>query len=321
MSFNSTQTWDPIPAFNHPEHFSRFPAAIAHNAADVVNALRKIIDACCAPDSKEGMKAKTRHLRAENEPFAICHCTADPERLVVLSSIIELAWINDDVTEELDHKTACVKHGTLMDAMNLETLINAQIGQFNSQETLFGLLVQKAAAMDPRSATKLVDVLTNYLRTFDSSDEDFSSMNTYIPYRVGNCGYWISSYFIRWGMGMILSDAEYESIQEFDFSMGVILGLTNDYFSWDVEKDQETDRVRNAVRVLMKEHGISETVAKILLKGIIVDEEEKACRLKHQALSSLRSPSPTLLQYIAAIELYVGGSCYWHATAPRYKRQ
>lgn len=120
-------------------------------------------------------------------------------------------------------------------------------------------------------------------------------------------------------MDLTLSDEEYELIRDFDFSMGAILGLTNDYFSWNVEKSQETDRMRNAVPVLMAEYRILETVAKPLLKGIIVDEEEKACKLKQKVLQSYDSLPPGILQYIEAIELYVGGSCYWHAIAPRYR--
>ena len=127
----------------------------------------------------------------------------------------------------------------------------------------------------------------------------------------------ISSYLIRWGMGLALGAEDLEKIRDFDYSMGVILGLTNDYFSWAIEKDQKTDRVRNAVRVLMKQHGLSEQPAQSLLRGIIIDEEERACHLKCQVLAS--SPSNNIAEYIKAIELYVGGSCYWHATAPRYR--
>lgn len=118
-------------------------------------------------------------------------------------------------------------------------------------------------------------------------------------------------------MGLTLDAEDLEKIRDFDYSMGVVLGLTNDYFSWAVEKDQKTDRVRNAVRVLMKQHGLSEQPAQSLLRGIIIDEEERAYHLKGQVLAS--SPSNNIIEYIKAIELYVGGSCYWHATAPRYK--
>jgi len=73
------------------------------------------------------------------------------------------------------------------------------------------------------------------------------------------------------------------------------------------------------VRVLVKQHGLSEQPARSLLRGIIVDEEERACRFKGPMLAS--SPSNNITEHIKAIQLYVGGSCYRHATAPRYRIQ
>lgn len=83
------------------------------------------------------------------------------------------------------------KHDILIEAMSFENLIKADISYFNSREMLFGLLVQKACGVDPASAPAVVKVLTNYLRTFDASDEDFRTMDKYNPYRVANCGYWL----------------------------------------------------------------------------------------------------------------------------------
>lgn len=127
----------------------------------------------------------------------------------------------------------------------------------------------------------------------------------------------MSSYFIRWGMGMAMSDEDYATIEQYDIAMGNVLGLTNDYFSWNVEKDQPTDRIRNGVRVLMREHNVTAEMAKTLLLGVIVEEERRAAKLKEERLK--QPASVELLQYFWAIELYVGGSCYWHSTAPRYQ--
>lgn len=81
-------------------------------------------------------------------------------------------------------------------------------------------------------------------------------------------------------MGMTLSDEDYASVEQFDIAMGNALNLINDYFSWNIEKDQETDRVRNGVVVLMKEHNITVDAAKMLLLGVIVEQESRAAKLK-----------------------------------------
>lgn len=116
---------------------------------------------------------------------------------------------------------------------------------------------------------------------------------------------------------MTLSDEDYASVEQFDIAMGNVFGLTNDYFSWNIEKDQETDRMRNGVVVLMNEHNITADAAKMLLLGVIVEQETRAAKLKEERRK--KPASKEVMQYFEAIELYVGGSCYWHSTAPRYQ--
>jgi hypothetical protein len=75
--------------------------------------------------------------------------------------------------------------------------------------------------------------------------------------------------------------------------------------------------MRNGVVVLMKEHNITADAAKMILLGVIVEQESLAAKLKKERLE--KPTSKEILQYFEAIELYVGGSCYWHSTAPRYQ--
>ena len=129
----------------------------------------------------------------------------------------------------------------------------------------------------------------------------------------------VCSHFTRWAMDIHLTDEEYEAVREFEWTLGGVLALTNDYFSWNKEKLQSTDRVRNAVPLLMRQYSLPQQQAKLLLKGIIIDEEEKAKRLR-LALESMDGLSSHLKRYIEALELYSGGNCYWSATCPRYNK-
>ncbi|CAP94012.1 Pc16g13420 [Penicillium rubens Wisconsin 54-1255] len=69
----------------------------------------------------------------------------------------------------------------------------------------------------------------------------------------------------------------------------------------------------------MKEHNITADAAKMILLGVIVEQESLAAKLKKERLE--KPTSKEILQYFEAIELYVGGSCYWHSTAPRYQME
>ncbi|KAI1261184.1 isoprenoid synthase domain-containing protein, partial [Xylariaceae sp. FL1019] len=296
--------------------FSRYPAAISIRAKEVESALHANYLVASEEGTRERRRAEIRHSNPFGDPFAICHCSADPDKLILLATLIDIMWIHDDVTEELSHEQANKCHEALSECLRLDVNPEDHETADVRQKTL-AVVLRKAIDIDPGQGDLLVKTLREYLATFDCRDDDFETMAQYMPYRIANCGYWMSSFFIRWGMGMSLRVAEYESIREYDTAMGNILGLTNDYFSWKVEQDQPTDRIRNGVRVLTREHNIAAESAQKLLLGMIVEEEARAAYLKAERLKA--SVSPGISQYFHAIELYVGGSCYWHATAPRYQ--
>ncbi|KAJ5909090.1 hypothetical protein N7495_001772, partial [Penicillium taxi] len=301
-----------------PVFFSRYPVGISIAARDVEEVLRCIGEEASKEGSRERRRALIRHTNPYGDPFAVCHCSALPERLVLLASLIEVMWIHDDVTEELDHKAACREHADLAIVLRLDIDPTAPgLESINLRQKVLAGVLRKAIDIDLSQAPAMIDMLKTYLATFDSVGSDFTRMDEYMPYRISNCGYWMSSYFVRWGMGMTLSDEDYASIEQYDTAMGNVLGLTNDFFSWNIEKDQKTDRMRNGVLVLMKEHDIPADAAKRMLFRIIIEEECKATKLKGVRLKE--PASKEILQYFEAIELYVGGSCFWHSTAPRYK--
>jgi hypothetical protein len=120
-------------------------------------------------------------------------------------------------------------------------------------------------------------------------------------------------------MDIQLTDEEVRDVADFERTLGCVLALTNDYFSWRKEKHQSTDRMRNGVPILMRQYKLPESQARMLLKGIIVEEEEKAKRLRLK-LESRPDLSPDFKRYLEALELYCGANCYWSATCPRYNK-
>ena len=87
--FEVVESWK-IPAF-----FSRYPAAISVGARHVENALKSIDEEARVIGSRESRRARTRHSNPYGDVFSICHCSAFPDRLIVVASIIEVLWIHD----------------------------------------------------------------------------------------------------------------------------------------------------------------------------------------------------------------------------------
>lgn len=75
--------------------FSRYPAGISVEADRITKALLDIGCEASEPDSPERRRAKVRQSNPLGDPFAICHCSAYPDRLELVACIIEIMWIHD----------------------------------------------------------------------------------------------------------------------------------------------------------------------------------------------------------------------------------
>lgn len=87
--------FDPVEGFKVPVFFSRYPAGISVAARAVEDALKQVGEEASEEGSRARRRALIRHTNPYGDPFAICHCSAFPERLVILASLVEVMWIHD----------------------------------------------------------------------------------------------------------------------------------------------------------------------------------------------------------------------------------
>ena len=99
------------------------------------------------------------------------------------------------------------------------------------------------------------------------------------------------------------------------------LGLTNDLFSWDKERDAAKERgqphVVNAIWVLMGELSIPENQAKAVCREKI-QESVADCLVKVKEAQSDPELSPDLRAFVEAIQYSVSGNLVWSLDCPRY---
>ncbi len=122
---------------------------------------------------------------------------------------------------------------------------------------------------------------------------------------------------MQWTMGMELNDEEQELCHEFCLSAGRVMALTNDLYSWNVERNDPADRQWNAVPVIMKQYGLGEQLAIVLIKGLIIQHEQETRRLGYE-LQRYCGNSQNIRKYVEAMELMLGGNCFWSSGCPRY---
>lgn len=90
--------FETLQGYKVPVFFSRYPAGISIAAQEVEDALRKIDEEASEEGTRERRRALIRHTNPYGDPFTICHCSAFPDRLALLSCLVEVMWIHDGKT-------------------------------------------------------------------------------------------------------------------------------------------------------------------------------------------------------------------------------
>ncbi|KAJ3905991.1 isoprenoid synthase domain-containing protein [Lentinula edodes] len=307
---------------NISSYFSSFPVRSCELDAlpTIQQALNDTIYGCTAPGSKERKKAEYRHTNPAGNLFGLSFALCEADRLGYVGKLIEFLCIVDDVMEDLPFGEACIEHAILRQAL-YESYDDDQYGgrAVGKMKSYLRELRMELASLNDPCTPLLLKTLDTSLRDRDSDDAEFQTLAEYIPYRKTNFDYDFVCQLVRWAMNISPKVQENLIVRSYEHTVGVIVGLTNDYFSWEMERQQPTDRIRNAVPVLMKEHSISEVEAKSMLKEIIIGEESKARELKSEVMNQTEE-SEQMKRYVTEMELFAAGYSFWCATCPRYHR-
>ncbi|KAF9068428.1 isoprenoid synthase domain-containing protein, partial [Rhodocollybia butyracea] len=288
-------------------YFSSLPVKNCQFEAQstIDEALRTTIQNCTVPDARERKKAEYRHTNPAGNLFGLCFPLSEKERLKYVVQFIEFLCIVDDVMEDLPFGEACIEYAIMRQVLYKKYDDDKYVGQLVGGMKMFlrNIRLELADQNDPEN----------------SIDREFETLESYIPYRKTNFDYDFVCQLIRWAMKIPLKLAEKEELlaRKYEHVIGVIVGLTNDYFSWQMERGQPTDR--NAVPVLMKEYNLPDEQARTLLKGIIVNEEEKVRKLNSE-MDTRKGVSEDLENYTSALGLFAAGYSFWCSTCPRYSR-
>lgn len=104
--------------------------------------------------------------------------------------ISAFASLQIDVTEELPHAEALEEHELLRQGLHREFDDNNDTGRTVGVKKDYLRAARDAMlALDPVGTPALLATLDQYLQDYDKSDEDYQTMEAYLPYRTTNAGY------------------------------------------------------------------------------------------------------------------------------------
>jgi hypothetical protein len=125
-----------------------------------------------------------------------------------------------------------------------------------------------------------------------------------------------------WASGVVLTPEEMEATGPATYLAFVVLGITNDIWSWEKEK-RATQKSRghnpliNAVQMVMHIQNTDEETAKKVVYEIIRTHEEQYCRVRDEYLTHSQT-SPAVKKWFQVLELSIAGNALWSIRAIRY---
>ncbi|KAF2466571.1 terpenoid synthase [Lindgomyces ingoldianus] len=244
-----------------------------------------------------------------------------PERLEIISYANEFAFLYDDKLENMDTINPAAESYGLLDAFS--DVLNQQSSASSRREKkLQAKILSKMMAIDGRRAA----VMMNSWATFVNSAARVrvsppDTLEEYIPARVIDAGELIWFGFITFGMALTIPDNEYEKCHTLAKPAYAALGLTNDLFSWNKERDAARRAgqtcVFNAIWVIMREKSVTEAEAKMICRAEIRRWISTYRCIVDNAKEDM-SLSKDLRTYLEALLLSYVGNLVWSITCPRY---
>ncbi|KAI1877693.1 hypothetical protein JX265_003701 [Neoarthrinium moseri] len=260
------------------------------------------------------------------EPYSfICVTVPEclPDRLELISYANEYAFLYDDRMEKFDLKRDTGETTEFLDTFGDGALNSSVSTKCRPEKRLQARLLADMMAVDPERAITSMKAWALFVQSAAKTrSSPFETLEEYMPARAVDAGELIWYGTLTFGMALTIPDEEIQLCMELARPAYVALGLVNDLYSWDKERDAATragqDYVFNAIWVIMKERNIGEEEA----KSVCREEALKAISTYSDTLEERRddlSLSRDLRAYLEAVLYSYIGNLVWSIYCPRYR--
>ncbi|KAJ6034839.1 hypothetical protein N7460_009014 [Penicillium canescens] len=191
------------------------------------------------------------------------------------------------------------------------------------RKLMMGKVTEKILAIDPGPGSAALDL---WVEWFDKgagrrNHSQFDTLDEYLEYRILDVGKMYLTGVATFAMGLNIPEHELELRSQICRPAWVVIGLTNDLFSFDKEleaaNDMGANHVCNALWVMMHEQSISQDEAKQLCRQKmgenVAEYIEAAQQTKNRA-----DLSRDLRSFVEAVQYVMSGNLVWTLDAPRY---
>ncbi|KAI0164278.1 isoprenoid synthase domain-containing protein [Hypoxylon sp. FL1284] len=262
------------------------------------------------------------------DPFSFIRVTVLeclPDRLEIVSYANEYAFLYDDEMEKLDLQISRSENLDFLETFGSTALSQEVTTNTRPEKRLQAQILAEMLAIDPTRAVTSMKAWASFVQSATKARESrFETLESYIPARVIDAGELIWYGTLTFGMALTICNEEHQLCMELAKPGYIVLGLTNDLFSWEKERKEAAeagqDHVFNAIWVIMKERSVGEAEAKAFCSDQIQKYMREFCEVVERTQKDL-TLSKDLRVYIEAVKLSCVGNLVWSIYCPRYQKR
>nr|BCP56498.1 phomopsene synthase [Diaporthe amygdali] len=243
-----------------------------------------------------------------------------PDRLEIVSYIMEFAFLHDDLVDTAQVDEALALNDTWRDGITEGLDTTSAKGKKSGEGLILRNILKEVTAIDPVRAAELMKF---WKRDLDVSRDrkHFRDFDDYMEYRIVDC----ASYFLialsTFAMALTIPAEDKDEVFTLTRPVWAAAALTNDVQSWEKEdklfqKDNATD-MTNGVWMLMKQYSIGVEEAKRRILGKAREHVAEFVKTLSQIHNRLDLSLDSRL-FVEAMQYMISGNLMWGISTPRY---
>uniref|UniRef100_L7JQ34 Geranylgeranyl pyrophosphate synthetase n=1 Tax=Pyricularia oryzae (strain P131) TaxID=1143193 RepID=L7JQ34_PYRO1 len=248
-----------------------------------------------------------------------------PDRLGLLSYLLDAGCLHDDVCEEMPIVAAHAEHLDLYEAMNFS---DSRVLDLGSQSTkikdLVSTVILECMRVDRVCALRMLEAYRKrWQAIIETRDTDkIESLEEYLESRANNGSMGAYYAMLEFSLGIVITQEEYSLLAAPMRHWKRCMLLTNDYWSWlrarQQTKNQLVGRVVNTIWFLIKQNPTyTDEQAKSKVAEMVVAEEAKWVQSKNRLYAENPKLRDDLVKFLENLHTALAGNDYW--SSQRYR--
>ncbi|KAJ6126690.1 hypothetical protein N7523_002302 [Penicillium sp. IBT 18751x] len=311
-----------IPPEKVREHgcFTIFPVR-RHNGFETVDAAAKVArkewEDIMGEEIPPTFSGSESPLTGPWDSLVLPECA--PELLFLVGWMTQTFFLVDDKADRMSRKEAHEQLNMQLD--HVFKIVDKKKEPTTPMERLFLPRLRQMLDYDYEGASLLFEGWRDWLQKADTRDEDtLESLEAYLKFREMNVAFLPYSHLTIFVLRLNITREERQAIDDFRNLAARNFSLINDYWSWakEIRESKEgTQRMMNAVSVIMRTRQVSEEESLQIVKELAIECDQNLLKAYHD-LSAQPGISQDFRKYLAAHLWLCAGNSYWSSICHRY---